>query len=99
MSARFEPGAPVRVRDDWPERRGPVHLRTPHYLRGAPGLVLRRLGTFPNPEDLAFGRPAADVALYHVAFAPAAVWPDAARAGDLVVEVYEHWLEPDGGAA
>ena len=97
MSAGFAPGAPVRVRNAWPERRGPVHIRTPHYLRGVPGRVLRRLGAFPNPEELAFGRPAPAVALYHVAFDPAAIWPDADRAGDLVVEVFEHWLEPDVG--
>ncbi|RYB03080.1 SH3-like domain-containing protein [Lichenibacterium ramalinae] len=94
MSGRFQPGAAVRVRDAWPERQGPVHLRTPHYLRGRPGRVLRSLGAFPNPEDLAFGRPAAAVPLYHVAFDPGTLWPDAARDGDLVVEVFEHWLEP-----
>ena len=48
------PGAAVRVRDDWPELRGPCHIRTPHYLRGRPGRVVRHLGDFPNPEDLAF---------------------------------------------
>lgn len=94
MSGGFADGAPVRVRDAWPERDGPVHIRTPHYLRGRPGRVLRRLGAFPNPEDLAFGRPAATVPLYHVAFDPAVLWPGAGRAGDLVVEVFEHWLEP-----
>ena len=96
MSGGFVPGAPVRVRDAWPERHGPVHIRTPHYLRGVPGRVVRRLGAFPNPEDLAFGRPAATVPLYHVAFAPADVWPGAAGTDDLLVEVFEHWLEPHG---
>ena len=100
MSAGFPPGAPVRVRADWPERRGPVHIRTPHYLRGIPGRVLCDLGAFPNPEDSAFGRPAPKVALYHVAFDPAVIWPDGGHGDDLVVEVFEHWLEPDdaGGA-
>ena len=94
MSAGFGPGAPVRVRDAWPERFGIVHQRTPHYLRGREGRVLRRLGAFPNPESLAFGGPAPVVPLYHVAFDAAALWPDAAAEGDLVVEIYEHWLEP-----
>ncbi len=94
MSDGFAPGAPVRVRDAWPERAGPVHIRTPHYLRGVAGCVVRRLGAFPNPEDLAFGRPAATVPLYHVAFDPAAIWPGAARDGDVLVEIFEHWLEP-----
>ena len=92
--AAFAAGAPVRVRDDWPEARGPAHIRTPHFVRGANGRVVRHLGAFPNPEDLAFGRPAPVVPLYHVAFDPAAIWPDAGPGGDLLVEIYEHWLEP-----
>ena len=38
------PGTRVKVRDDWPETRGPCHIRTPHYLRGETGTVLRHLG-------------------------------------------------------
>ncbi len=87
------PGAAVRVRDDWPEARGPVHIRTPHYLRGQLGTVLRCLGDFPNPEDLAFARPAARRKLYHVAFDGRVLWPDG-RADEIVAEIFEHWLEP-----
>ena len=86
------PGAAVRVRDDWPERRGPCHMRTPHYLRGRSGRVVRHLGDFPSPEDLAFARPAPVLALYHVAFEPRAIWPDAGG-DELVVEIFETWLE------
>ena len=93
-SAGYAEGAAVRVRDDWPERRGPVHIRTPHYLRGVRGRVLRRLGAYPNPEDLAFARPASTEVLYHVAFDPADVWPDARPHDRLLVEIYDHWLEP-----
>jgi nitrile hydratase len=58
------------------------------------GTVVRQFGAFPNPEDLAFARPAANRMLYHVAFAQPAVWQEG-RAGDqLLVELYEHWLEP-----
>ena len=85
-------GTTVRVLDDWPERRGPCHIRTPHYLRGAEGVVEKHLGAFPNPEDLAFARPAAVLNLYHVRFVPTTIWPDAG--GDaLLVELYESWLE------
>ena len=87
------PGTPVRVQDRWPEADGPVHIRTPHYLRGRPGTVLRHLGDFPNPEDLAFARPAPRRALYHVVFDARTVWPDAS-ADALVVELFEHWLDP-----
>ncbi len=89
----FAPGAAVRVRDDWPEAHGPVHIRTPHYLRGRQGVVVRHLGDFPNPEDLAFARPAARLPLYHVAFRPSGIWPDGADS-DLLVEVFEPWLLP-----
>ena len=88
----FEPGARIRVKDRWPEADGPAHIRTPHYVRGRPGTVVRRLGTFPNPEDIAFARPAPLRALYHVAFVPSDLWPDGGG-DELLVEIYEHWLE------
>ena len=40
----FTPGDAVIVKDDWPETRGPAHIRTPHYLRGHRGRVVRYLG-------------------------------------------------------
>jgi nitrile hydratase len=87
------PGTRVRVRDDWPETRGPCHIRTPHYLRGETGTVLRHLGDFANPEDLAFARPAAMLPLYHVQFDLPSLWPEP-RAGDAVlVELFGPWLE------
>jgi nitrile hydratase len=93
--AALAPGAAVRVKHDWPETRGPVHIRTPHYLRGMRGTVVRRLGAFANPEDLAFARPAADLALYHVAFELPAVWQEGSAGDELLVEIYEPWLEPE----
>ena len=92
--ADFNPGARVRVRNDWPETRGPVHIRTPHYLRGLEGTVVRTFGSFPNPEDLAFARPAAQRRLYHVAFDQPRVWEEGKAGDELLVELYEHWLEP-----
>ena len=85
------PGTHVRVRDDWPETRGPCHIRTPHYLRGATGVVERHLGDFPNPEDLAFGRLAEVKPLYHVRFQ--APWAEFRDSDEIVVEIYAHWLE------
>ena len=81
------------MRDDWPEARGPCHVRTPHYLRGREGRVVRYLGTFPDPSALAFAHPAQPLALYHVAFSGHDPWPDG-NADELLVEVYETWLEP-----
>ena len=85
-------GARVRVRDAWPELDGTVHIRTPHYLRGRVGTVLRHLGDFPDPEDLAFNRAAASLPLYHVGFGFEEVWGDAGR-DTLLVEIYGPWLE------
>lgn len=92
------PGTAVRVRDDWPEARGKCHIRTPHYLRGQAGTVVRHLGAFPNPEDLAFARPARKLDLYHVAFRPQSLWADAGG-DEILVELYEPWLEPKGAGA
>lgn len=91
--SRFAAGDMVRVRNDWPETRGPVHIRTPHYLRGMQGQVVRRLGAFPNPEDLAFARPAPRRDLYHVAFDQPSVWQEGRGGDELLVEIFEHWLE------
>jgi hypothetical protein len=89
----FTPGDAVVVKNDWPEARGPAHIRTPHYLRGRAGRVVRHLGDYPNPEDLAFARPAARLKLYHVTFPMSALWPEGRENDELVVELYEHWLE------
>lgn len=88
------PGTAVRVKDDWPETRGPVHIRTPYYVRGAAGVVVRHLGDFPNPEDLAFARPAERRPLYHVRFEQDAIWHEQHPGDELLVEIFGHWLEP-----
>jgi len=87
------PGTKVRVKNDWPELRGPCHIRTPHYLRGETGTVVRHLGDFPNPEDLAFARPAEKLALYHVRFDQPAIWQQGKAGDELIVELFAHWLE------
>jgi hypothetical protein len=89
----FSSGDTVRVKDEWPEAIGPVHIRTPHYVRGVVGEVVRHLGDFPNPEDLAFGRPAERRALYHVRFQKGAIWPEAKPDDELLIEIFGHWLE------
>jgi nitrile hydratase len=91
------PGSRVRVREDWPETRGPCHIRTPHYLRGERGVVLAHLGEFPNPEDAGFGRPAAEIPLYHVRFDQASLWRQGTPGDAVVAEIFGHWLEETGG--
>ena len=95
----FGPGDRVRVR---PAEK-PGHVRTPGYLRGKPGWIESSLGTFPNPEDLAYGLSGSpERTLYKVGFRQADLWDgyDGAADDSLYADVYEHWLEPrEGGAA
>ncbi|MBX6374333.1 MAG: nitrile hydratase subunit beta [Acetobacteraceae bacterium] len=94
MTAAIAPGTRVRVKADWPEERGPCHIRTPHYVRGRTGTVERVLGAFPNPEDLAFGRPAPRRMLYQVLFDQQPLWNEGNPRDTVLIEIYEHWLEP-----
>lgn len=101
--ALFSAGDPVRVRDDWPEAAGRrVHIRTPHFVRGRHGVIERVLGTYPNPEGLAFGGSGLPArTLYQVRFAPSALFPEG-RFGPhdtLTADLYEHWLEPAAAEA
>jgi nitrile hydratase len=93
---RFKAGDAVTVRRAYP----PGHVRAPYYIRGKAGIVERICGSFPNPEELAFGRnglPAQP--LYRVRFVQGQVWPDyrGADADTVDIEIYEHWLEPATG--
>lgn len=91
---KFSPGARVRVKAARPERAVRIHLRTPHYARGRSGTVLRALGAFANPESLAFNRPAEQRVLYHVLFEQSPVWNEGEAGDELLIEIFEHWLEP-----
>ena len=94
MTARFAAGDRVQVRDDWPERRGPCHIRTPLYLRGRAGTVQAVLGAFANPEDLAFARPAPVRPRSPVLCAQPPIFADGAAGDSVLVEIFEPWLEP-----
>jgi len=94
MPDAFAVGQPVRVRLAWP----PGHVRTPHYLRGRRGVIESIAGHFANPEELAYGRAGLPRrALYRVRFRQTELWPDYAgpAADSAVVDIYEHWLEPE----
>ena len=90
---RFAPGDVVSVRADHP----PGHVRTPYFIRGREGVVQSVLGAFENPEELAYGRRnGEEKPLYRVTFTQVDVWPryDGPANDTLVVDIYEHWLEP-----
>jgi nitrile hydratase beta subunit-like protein len=93
MSDAFGIGQQVRVRRAWP----PGHVRTPHYVRGKPGVVDAIVGHYPNPEELAYGRDGQPRrALYRVRFRQRELWADYQGPGSdsAVVDLFEHWLEP-----
>lgn len=92
MSGRFSVGDAVSVRTESP----PGHVRTPWFIRGASGVVDQIVGDFPNPEELAYGRPGLPaVTLYRVRFRQSDVWDDYAGgpADTTIVDIYDHWLE------
>lgn len=82
----------VRVRTMMP----PGHIRTPAYLRGKIGEIERELGSFGNPEELAYNRHGDQRDLFRVRFTMAEVWGDEAENPDdtLDAEIFAHWLEP-----
>jgi nitrile hydratase subunit beta len=94
----FEPGDRVRVR----AAEKPGHVRTPGYLKGKEGRIDSVLGTFRSPEDLAYGlsgepeRP-----LYKVEFVQTEVWDgyQGPASDRLYADLYEQWLEREGGAS
>jgi nitrile hydratase subunit beta len=92
--SRFRIGDRVRVALAFP----PGHIRTPLFLRGKTGVIIRDFGAFPNPERLAYGmhgEPA--LALYMVKFAIDEIWGGAGNYGPkdtLTADIYEHWLQP-----
>ncbi len=94
----FAPGDRVRVRTGHP--RG--HCRTPLYCRGKRGEIERLCGSFRNPEVLAYGREGLPKQpLYRVRFRQNELWPgyEGGESDVMEIEIYEHWLLPDGEAA
>ncbi|TMA59580.1 MAG: nitrile hydratase subunit beta [Deltaproteobacteria bacterium] len=89
--ARFRPGDRVKVKFE--DRPG--HIRTPWYIRGKTGWIERIHGEFLNPESLAFGRDGLPKkTLYLVAFNQSDLWDKGNNADKLLVDIYEHWLDP-----
>jgi hypothetical protein len=89
----YAPGEAVRVRAD----AHPGHHRTPLYLKGQRGVVVRHLSDDRNPESLAYGDYGAPrVPVYQVRFVQRELWPGYRGPGadTLEADVLEHWLEP-----
>ena len=93
MRPRFAVGDAVRVID----RHEAGHTRTPGYIRGRNGRILRVCGAFPDPSLLAEGGLGLPYRmLYRVSFCQVELWPhyDGPENDDLVIDLYEHLLEP-----
>lgn len=86
------PGARVRVLD----APSIGHVRTPWYVKGKAGVVHHVVGSFRNPETLAFagdGQPTRS--LYYVGFRRTDLFPgaDGPDRDTVYLDLYEHWLE------
>ena len=93
MVARFKHGERVRVKVGAP----PGHCRTPAYIQGRIGSIEAIHGAFRNPESLAYGGEGLPKQfLYLVRFDQARVWAtyEGPAQDRLLVDLYEHWLEP-----
>ncbi len=93
MQPKYKPGDKVRIL----ERNQPGHVRTPIYVRGKTGVIERIVGSFPNPELLAYGHTGLPYKmLYRVNFRQSDLWDDYDGPLDdsLEIEIYEHWLAP-----
>lgn len=88
---QFNPGDQVIVREDFPIG----HFRTPVYVRGNRGLVVRYLGHFENPEPLAYCLQTRVLALFKVRFRQSDLWHDynGSASDTLELDLYENWLE------
>lgn len=93
MEPRYAVGHRVCVID----RIHPGHMRTPAYVRGKSGEVIRVVGPMLDPERLAYGGSGVPgKMLYRIRFRQKDVWPDYSGSAQdtLEIELYEHWLAP-----
>lgn len=88
----FAPGRWVRVRGDGASG----HVRTPSYVRGKNGRIVKCHGSFRNPEERAYFRDGLPrKRLYLVAFETKELWGKIVEVKNdcVFVDIYEHWLE------
>jgi nitrile hydratase subunit beta len=91
----FAPGDSVRVSN----RPHDGHHRTPGYLKGQTGTVERVHDRFLDPETRAYGGAGTPSRrLYCVGFQLGGLWPAYTGHSEdqLLVDVFEHWLEEAG---
>lgn len=92
-SAGFQVGQRVIVKSLEPTG----HNRTPAYMRGKQGEVVKIQGSYKNPESLAYGGDGLPlVPVYTVMFDWAEVWGHTSKATSdkILADIFEHWLDP-----
>ena len=94
MNNRFQAGETLRVANGSP----PGHLRTPAFVRGRTGVIIKHFGQFANPERLAYGlNGLPKINLYQVLFTMDETWRGNGKYASndsLTADIYETWLEP-----
>ena len=92
MRPQFTIGDKVKIRHASP----PGHVRTPYFIRGKTGEIIRIIGEYANPEELAYGRDGKPFQpIYSVKFLQNNLWSNylGHSKDSAIVEVMENWLE------
>ena len=91
VAARFAAGDTVRARNIHPLH----HTRTPRYVRGKVGTVVRDYGVFTFPDSHAQNAGDPPQHVYSVRFAARELWGSDAPARDaLYIDMWDDYLEP-----
>lgn len=95
----FQLGDRVRVHhENYATRWIKPHLRTPGYLYGKIGTIVKCCGSYPNPEYFAYDNTDENAShqqpLYRVRFNQKSIWDhyEGNENDTIDVEIYQHWL-------
>lgn len=91
-TARFAAGDAVVVRCLSPAG----HTRAPRYVRGRQGVILHVAPRFPHPDSAAHGIRDRREHTYHVAFRARDLWGDGADGDEVVVDLWDSYLQAAG---
>ena len=73
------------------------HNRTPEYIRGKTGEVVKIQGNYRNPESMAYGGDGLPlVPVYTIMFDWAELWGHLPQSvpDKIMADIFEHWLDP-----
>jgi nitrile hydratase beta subunit-like protein len=90
--AKFKVGERIKIAEKFPVG----HYRTPTYVRGKQGIIIKNLGRYINPETEAFGKNAGDKIWYYmVQFFQKDLWENyTGQVTDVLeIEIFENWIE------